>query len=73
MRILTFPELHREVREHHAAEARPVSLTPRGAAVAAGRRFVRDLRALPSDDRAEILAGFASDLRDVIAELAYGA
>jgi len=72
MRILTFPELHREVREHHAAEARP-TLTPRGAAVAAGRRFISELRALPPDDRAEVLADFAGDLRDVIAELAAGA
>lgn len=49
------------------------ALTPLGHAHVAGYRFVKALRQLPADERAETLAVFADELRSVISELATGA
>jgi len=52
---------------------RAATLTPLGHAAVAGYRFVKALRALPAEQRAEALAMFTPEVRDVVADLAAGA
>ena len=69
------PTLSEIIAAHEAARA-PVAISDRagltdaGHAVVAGHRFVRALCALPPEVRAVTLADFASEIRDVIHELA---
>jgi len=65
-----------EIIAAHAARQTPTSiartavLTPRGHASVAARRFLRALRELDPQARAEALGEFAPELRSVIRDLA---
>jgi len=69
---MTFDQIHERVAAHYQPVpiATAVALTAKGHAAVAGSRFARALRALDPQDRAEALAEFAPQLRDLIAELA---
>ncbi len=73
---MTFDDIAQRVAAHYqpAPIAGPTAaLTAKGHAAVAGYRFLRALRELDRQQRAEALAEFAPQLRDVIAELAVGA
>jgi len=68
-----------EIIAAHEAAHIPVAISDRagltdaGHAAVAARRFLKAIRALDPQERAEALAEFAPQLRNVIAELAAGA
>lgn len=71
---ITFEQIAERVAAHYQ-QPQPIDgptagLTPKGHAAVAGYRFIRALRELAPEDRAATLGLFASEIRDVIAELA---
>ena len=74
---MTLFEIIDQYEAKHAPQpirpTRGVALTPSGHALVSGARFIKALRALPAQERAEVLMTFATELRGVIAEIAYGA
>jgi hypothetical protein len=74
MATITFEQIRERVAAHYQQpapiDAPTANLTPKGHATVAGYRFIKTLRQLAPEDRANVLGTFAPELRDVIAELA---